>query len=123
MQEARQKFIEGGGQDMGSDGDEKAAHHEYTVGEYFSDLGKAFAADDWSAAMIGSFDIEFKNVPGYSGPGRMVDVTVVNDTGWASATKIPILKVTIFQNVDRDRPGPGGTLWQRYRWREVIDAE
>jgi hypothetical protein len=86
-------------------------------------LGKAISADDWSGAMIGSFDVEFRNISGYEGPGRMVEVRVVNDTGWASATKIPIVKTTIRQNVDRTEPGPGGTLWQRYRWWEVINVE
>lgn len=122
MQEARQAFIKGGGEDKIGLG-VGAIRHEYTVGEYVGDLVKAARDNDWSGAMVGSFDVEFSNVPGYDGPGKMVDVTVINDTGWASATKDPVSKTTLRQNVGRDQPGLGGTLWQYYHWREVINAE
>jgi RHS repeat-associated protein len=121
MQDARQKFIEGSGQDMIGVGAE-AHHHEFTW-EAVPELYKGVFKDDWSGSFLGSFDVEFRNLQSYEGRGKLVEVTVVNDTGWQSATKIPFTKITIRQNVDRSEPGPGGTLWQYYRWQEVIYAE
>jgi len=72
---------------------------------------------------LGSFDVEFRNLQSYEEGGKVVEVTVVNDTGWQSATKIPLTQKTIRKNVDRSEPGPGGTLWQYYRWQEVIYAK
>lgn len=122
MQEARQKFIQNGEEDMVGLGD-GAYRHEFTPGEFFSELGKGIVKDDWSGSFLGSFDVEIENLEGYDGPGKLVRVTVSNDTGWASATKIPILKTTLRKNEDRSQSGPGGTLWQFYRWWEVVDAE
>jgi RHS repeat-associated protein len=121
VQEAREQFAKGGGQDM-TLAAKNAAHHEFTW-EAVPELYKALRYDDWCGSFLGSFDVEFENLQGYDGPGKLVAVRVINDTGWQSATKIPFTQRTTRQNVDRSDPGPGGTLLQYYRWWEIIDVE
>ena len=121
IQQAREQFVKGGGENM-TLAAENAAHHEFTW-EAIPELYKAIRHDDWAGSFLGSFDVEFRNVQGYEGPGKLVQIRVVNDTGWQSATKIPFTKTTIRKNVDRSEPGLGGTLWQFYKWKEIIDVE
>ncbi len=66
---------------------------------------------------------ENKSQVRYEGPGKMVDVTVLNDTGWASGTRIPFTAHVLGENEPRWFPGPGGTLWQRNTWMELIDVD
>ena len=113
VQEARERFLEGGRQDL-------TYHHEFPVDEFLVESAKAFFQDDWSGLFLGSFDVEISNIDDYEGPGQKVLIRVINDTGWASATKIPFLGITLRPNEDVGVYGPGGTLWQWYIWEEII---
>jgi len=79
--------------------------------------------DDWSGSFLGGYYAEFRNQKGYEGPGQLVEVRVINDTGWASGTHIPFTSITIRDNEPRYLPGPGGTLWQYYTWLEMIHVD
>jgi len=90
--------------------------------EFFGEAAKLLV-DDWSGSSLGGYYVEFRNQTGYEGPGNLAEVTVINDTGWASATHIPFTGITIRENVSRGFPGPGGTLWQYYKWTELINVD
>ena len=121
VQEARSAFKEGGGKDMVGIGHDA---HEYKFDtEFFGEARKAILDDDWSGSFLGGYHVEFKNLDGYEGSGNLVEVTVINDTGWASGTHVPFTSYTLRDNEARSYPGPGGTLWQYYVWTEVIHVD
>ncbi|MFZ5919072.1 MAG: FtsK/SpoIIIE domain-containing protein [Chloroflexota bacterium] len=118
VQEARAAFKEGGGKDMV--GIDKDAYEHKFDSEFFIETPKAVFNDDWSGSFLGGYYVEFRNQEGYDGPGRLVEVRVINDTGWQSGTRIPFTSHSTRENEPRFSPGPGGTLWQYYTWMEVI---
>ena len=121
VQEAREVFVEGGGKDMVGIGRDAYEHHFDS--EFFVEMPKAVFSDDWSGSFLGGYHVEFRNQEGYDGSGQLVKITVINDTGWASGTHIPRTDITLRANEPRYFPGPGGTLWQYYTWREVIHVD
>ena len=118
LQEARKEFRERGGKDMIGIG-KGAYEYKFDV-EYFTETPKAIFHDDWSSSFLGGFHVEFRNQERLKDGGRVVEITVINDTGWASGTRIPFTHKHVRDNEPRFLPGPGGTLWQHYTWREVF---
>ena len=74
--------------------------HEFDF-EFFVETPKALRSDDWSDR-FGGYYVEIVNQTGYEGAGELVEITVINDTGWASATRIPFTDVSILANIPRD---------------------
>jgi len=117
VNQAREKFVQGGGEDMTG---RNPFHYSFDVG-YFTETPKAFLRDDFSGSFLGSYDVSIVNVGAKN--DCQVHVTVENDTGWASATRIPFTPIHYLDNVPRSDPGPGGTLWQYYEWTEKLCAQ
>jgi len=81
---------------------------------------KALRHDEWSGSFLGGFHVEFRNLEQLEKGGSLVEITIINDMGWKSGTRIPFTRISYRENEDRSAVGPGGTLWQFYIWKEVI---
>jgi len=119
VEQARQEFIKRGGTDMvGAD----QYDYKFGLADYGRETIRAVRADEWSGSFLGGYQVEIaKN------EGNICRFTVINETGWASGTRLPEAerivghRVSIRPNVDRLAPGPGGTLWQYYQWEEEVN--
>lgn len=96
----------------------KTIHDYSSPGEVVQDLYQGVANDNWTFAFTGSFQTTFDYVGQTQDGGYIVDITVMNETGWQSATNLKLFYV--IKNQEFDHQGYGGTLTQYYRWREVI---
>jgi RHS repeat-associated protein len=112
--QARQVYMQGGNRDMVGQNS-----HEYQFGlrdaaREFQDVVKR---GDWSTSFLGGYDIQIKTVS-VEVRHTITEFTVTNETGWQSATRV--WGISFKQNEPRSDPGPGGTVTQRYQWRERV---
>jgi RHS repeat-associated protein len=112
--QARQVYMQGGNRDMVGQNS-----HEYRFGlrdaaREFQDVIKR---GDWSTSFLGGYDIQIKTVS-VEVRHTITEFTVTNETGWQSATRV--WGISFKQNEPRSDPGPGGTVTQRYQWRERV---
>jgi len=116
VQAAREEYVQGGGEDLtGED------IYEYKFDwEYFTETPQAMFEDEWSGSFLGGYWVEIKNLEWLEDDNNLVEITVMNDTGWASGSRIPFTDWYFWDDEPRGAPGPGGTLWQYYRWTEII---
>jgi len=119
VNDARQEFREGGCKDMVEN---KRHEYKFSLFEYATQLYEVASTRDWSGSFLGGYEVQIENLG-----NNEAKITVINYTGWSSATHVP---ETPFgpdwwwiNDEDRDAPGPGGTLIQYYQWTEEINYE
>jgi len=117
VSQARQAYMQGGNQDISGDAPYRYVFGLRDAAREFTDVFKRW---DWSTSFLGGYDVEIKTV-GYEGQHRVAEFSVTNETGWQSATRV--WGFSFKQNERRIDPGPGGTLYQTYRWRETIPRQ
>jgi RHS repeat-associated protein len=109
--QARQVYMQGGNRD--------ARPYRYTFG--LSDAAREFRdvieRGDWSTSFLGGYEVQIKTV-GVETRHTVAEFTVINRTGWESATRV--WGISFKQDEPRRDPGPGGTMTQRYQWRERV---
>jgi RHS repeat-associated protein len=113
VEAARAAFMSSGYQDATAD---HPFRYNFGLSEFLTEAAQAAFKDEWSGSFLGGYDVLITKV----GPNK-VQVVVVNDTGWRSATRIPFTPVSLRRNEERKKGGPGGTLWQYYIWVEDMD--
>jgi RHS repeat-associated protein len=112
--QARQIYMQGGNRDMIGQNS-----HEYRFG--LSDAVREFQdvvkSGDWSTSFLGGYEVQIKT-ESVENRYTVAEFTVTNRTGWQSATRV--WGVSFKQDELRSDPGPGGTMTQRYQWRERV---
>lgn len=116
VREARRAFVRRGGVNMLGD----SAYRYVFDTEFFPETARMLFADQWSGSFLGGYVVEMRNLDQAPGAERQVEITVTNNTGWASACRIPFTSRSTRADEARAVPGPGGTMVQRFRWRETI---
>jgi RHS repeat-associated protein len=112
--QARQIYMQGGNRDMIGQNS-----HEYRFG--LSDAVREFQdvvkSGDWSTSFLGGYEVQIKT-ESVENRYTVAEFTVTNRTGWQSATRV--WGISFKQDELRSDPGPGGTMTQRYQWRERV---
>ncbi len=121
VEEAFTHFFENGAQDLLFAEGTFYRHHFDT--EVVPETANAVFKDDWTGSFLGGYDVQIRTLEQLPQNAYLVEISVLNNTGWDSATRIPFSDRAMRPDVPRIDPGPGGTMRQFYTWTGVISNE
>jgi|GEM_PF-3893313 len=109
--QARQVYMQGGNRDT------RPHRYNFDLSDAAREFRDVIERGDWSTSFLGGYEVQIKTVS-VETRHTVAEFTVINQTGWQSATRV--WGISFKQNEDRRDPGPGGTMTQTYRWREHV---
>jgi len=109
--QARQVYMQGGNRDT------QPIRYNFGLRDAAREFQDVVKRGDWSTSFLGGYVVQIKTVT-VETTHTVAEFTVTNRTGWQSATRV--WGISFKQDELRSDPGPGGTVTQRYQWRERV---